>query len=62
MFIVLLGVDMVHACCVPTVAGGFKNWTMTDFNFGIVRWSQLEDFESPDAASVLWYAVLGKAK
>src|SRR5215213_7179604 len=35
---------------------------MTDFNFVVSSWSQLTDFESPDAASVLWYAVLGKTK
>src|SRR6185295_4538603 len=35
---------------------------MTDFNFSVTGWSQLGDFESSDASTVLRYAVLCKAK
>jgi len=62
MFIGVVGVDVMHARRVPTVAARFKNWTMTDFNVGVVGWSQFENFKGPDGASVTRYAILGKAK
>jgi hypothetical protein len=37
--VVFLDIDVMHACCVPTVAAGFENRTMTDLNFGVTGWS-----------------------
>src|SRR5690348_11894463 len=52
----------MHSVGVPTVAGGFENWTMTDLDFGVSARRQFENLESSHGAAVARHAVLREAE